>query len=286
MALRILRIFHETGRERSRYLKDAVDSVGQSRCHPANCFCREELLSVELTAVCQHSVKLRQRVCAGDSTERNNWLGSDGRIVHCADCVQSVRRREGFVDQRSWFNQIAIETLGLGRFTCFRRIDRRYAPVFFFRQADPKVELKRLSKNFAPVLAQSPSSDSPHELIKKKAKSACVITVGGSRGPEWLLFFKRINYGRIIENFSLLIQRAQPSLVRKQLCQRDRFLPALCELWPELRHPTFDFDLVFLQDMENTSGAQSLRRRPDQNQRVGSPELLTTSIAKSAVQIR
>ena len=61
--------------------------------------------------------------------------------------------------------------------------------------------------------------------------------------------------------------------------------PALREFRPELGDATFDVDLVFLQDVEQTGAAQSFRRRPDENQRVRGPGLFAARIAKSAMKI-
>src|SRR6266404_3218732 len=73
--------------------------------------------------------------------------------------------------------------------------------------------------------------------------------------------------------------------MRKQLRDRDRFLVRLCELRPEFSDASFDFDLRFLQHMQHTGAAESLRRRPDKNECVGGPGLFAARIAKSAVKI-
>ena len=73
--------------------------------------------------------------------------------------------------------------------------------------------------------------------------------------------------------------------MRKQLRQRNFFFAGLCELRPELRHASVDFDPVFLQHMEDTGAANSLRRRPDEDECVSFPGLLAAGIAKSVVKI-
>src|SRR5438876_4255402 len=73
--------------------------------------------------------------------------------------------------------------------------------------------------------------------------------------------------------------------MRQQLPQRDRFFPGLREFRPDLPHMTFDVDLVFLQDVQQTSASDPFRRRPNQNDRVSGPRLLASGIAKSAVKL-
>jgi len=48
---------------------------------------------------------------------------------------------------------------------------------------------------------------------------------------------------------------------------------------------TFDVDLVFLQDVQQTSASDPFRRRPNQNDRVFGPRLFASGIAKSAVKL-
>ena len=98
---RILCLFHEARRKRSWYLKNAIDAIGQHGRHPTQRFVRKELPIFPFAAVCEHRVKFRQRRCAADSAEGDNRLRADGDVVHRADRVQPVRRRECFARQRA-----------------------------------------------------------------------------------------------------------------------------------------------------------------------------------------
>ena len=73
--------------------------------------------------------------------------------------------------------------------------------------------------------------------------------------------------------------------MREQLCERNFLFPSLCKFRPELGDALADVDLLFLQHMQDTGGADSLRRRPDQNKRVSGPRFFTMHIAKPAVEI-
>ena len=59
----------------------------------------------------------------------------------------------------------------------------------------------------------------------------------------------------------------------------------LRKLRPKLSDALVDVDLVFLQDMQQARAAQSLRRRPDEHERVGGPRLFAARVAISAVKI-
>src|ERR1700687_3527911 len=73
--------------------------------------------------------------------------------------------------------------------------------------------------------------------------------------------------------------------MRKQLRQRDLFLPGLRKLRPELRDALFNVDLAFLQDMQNAGAAQGFRVRPDKRERVVAPRYAPARIPKSAAKI-
>src|ERR1700730_6576263 len=73
--------------------------------------------------------------------------------------------------------------------------------------------------------------------------------------------------------------------MREQLRQCDLFFPGLCKLRPELSYALRDVDLIFLERVQDAAAAQSFRRRPNQNERVGCPRFFAPRIAKAAVQI-
>ena len=71
----------------------------------------------------------------------------------------------------------------------------------------------------------------------------------------------------------------------EQLRERDFAFTALRKFRPELRDALLDRDRIFLQDMEQAGAAQSFRRRPEENECVRGPRLLTVRIAKSTMEI-
>src|SRR5207237_10514748 len=73
--------------------------------------------------------------------------------------------------------------------------------------------------------------------------------------------------------------------MRQQLRECDLFFSSLLKLRPELPHPAFDVDLVFLQNMQETRASKTFRSRPNQHQRLFCPRLFASRIAKSAVEI-
>ena len=73
--------------------------------------------------------------------------------------------------------------------------------------------------------------------------------------------------------------------MRKQLRKRDFVFARLRKLGPELGHASVDADLIFLQDMQHAGATDSLRRRPNENDRIRCPWMFATRVAKAAVKI-
>ena len=157
--------------------------------------------------------------------------------------------------------------------------------IFSFRQTDPEIEIQWAGEVVVPVIRERLPSDSAHEFVEKKTKRARVITVPGPRRPQRSLFLQRTDNVFVFGHVHRFIKSAKPGLMRKQLRERDLFLPGLRKLRPELRDALFDVDLVFLQDMQHAGAAESLGRRPNENERVGGPRLFAARVAKSAVKI-
>src|SRR5215831_1811053 len=93
-------------------------------------------------------------------------------IIHLADGIQSVRRRERFSGQRAGRNEIPIKLRWLGRFAAFRSVNRGHARIFVFWQPDPEIQFEWPGKIFLPITRKRFSSYSPNELIQKEAKRA------------------------------------------------------------------------------------------------------------------
>src|SRR4029077_20729116 len=81
------------------------------------------------------------------------------------------------------------------------------------------------------------------------------------------------------------IQRGEPGRMRKQLRRCYLFFPGLRKLRPELNYALRDVDLIFLERVQDAGAAESFRRRPNQNERVGCPRFFAARIAKAAVQL-
>jgi hypothetical protein len=71
----------------------------------------------------------------------------------------------------------------------------------------------------------------------------------------------------------------------KQLREGNLVFAGLPEFRPELSHALLDVDLVFLQNVQNTPAAESFRRRPDQDERIGRPRVFAARIFEAAVKI-
>ena len=107
----------------------------------------------------------------------------------------------------------------------------------------------------------------------------------GSRRPERRLFFERANDCGVIGDIHFCIEQDEAGLMGEQLRERDCIFPGLRKFRPELRDALLDRDRIFLQDMEQAGAAQSFRRRPEENDCVRGPRLLTVRIAKSTMEI-
>src|SRR4029077_12388585 len=95
----------------------------------------------------------------------------------------------------------------------FRSVNGRHTWILSFRQTDPKIELQRLRKHFAPVLRQRFPGDPTHEFIEKKPKRASMITMCGSRRPQGFLRLECSDNSAIINHINSLIQGAKPCLM-------------------------------------------------------------------------
>src|SRR6266513_6100734 len=69
------------------------------------------------------------------------------------------------------------------------------------------------------------------------------------------------------------------------MCERNAVFATLAELRPELHDASIEFNLVLLQQMQQTSATDSLGGRPKQHKSIGRPRFLAAGIAKPAVQI-
>src|SRR5205814_7827988 len=96
---------------------------------------------------------------------------------------------------------------------------------------------------------------------------------------------ERASHAVVIEHIGPLIQRAKACLMRHQLCKRDPFFASMCKFRPELCYESIELNIVFLQSVQNTRAADSLRGRPDQNKCVARPRVFAMAIAKSAAKI-
>ena len=103
--------------------------------------------------------------------------------------------------------------------------------------------------------------------------------------PQRLLRLQRPNHRIVFQHIDSAIQSAEPRLMRQQLRKRDFFFTSLRKLRPEVRDPLVERDFVFLQCMQDTCAANSLRRRPHQNECVACPRIFAARFAKSAVKV-
>ncbi len=109
--------------------------------------------------------------------------------------------------------------------------------------------------------------------------------MSSSGRPQWSLRFERSNNCAVIENIYASIQGAKPGLMRKQLRKRDLFFAGLRKFWPKLGDPPVNVDLMFLQGVQDTCAANSLCRRPDEDEGVLAPRFLAACVLKSTVKI-
>src|SRR5438105_5098274 len=144
-------IFHESRREGRRNFKNPVSAIRKRRDHSINRLVREESAPTHFAAVCQQSVKLGNRRCTSNATERDNRLGTDFRFVHRADCLQTMGRGESSLLQCAGPREFAVKPGWFRRRATFGGIDVGASGIEFRGQTDPKVERERIGKGLPPI---------------------------------------------------------------------------------------------------------------------------------------
>ena len=104
--------------------------------------------------------------------------------------------------QRSWRDKIKIKLLRFGRPAAFCSVHRSHTWILFFRQTNPKIEIQRPRKCFAPILGECFPSYPADEFIEKKSNRARVITVRGPGWPQRLLHLQRANHCIVVEHIN------------------------------------------------------------------------------------
>src|SRR2546430_17376488 len=70
------------------------------------------------------------------------------------------------------------------------------------------------------------------------------------------------------------------------MCERNTVFATLAELRPELHDASIEFNLVLLQQMQQTSATDCLGGRPNQHKSIGRPRFLAAGIPKTPPQIK